>query len=115
MGIEFVKKAAPSFRKGLDRMRVALATPTLFTQHPACTPQVYAANLLNGYSPLVGEKLGVRLDGERVLILRGIDAVGAFRSPTPELIDALRASHNEGCGLIHEVHDIACIAEVSLC
>jgi len=115
MGIEFVKRAAPSFRKGLDRMRVALATPTLFTQRPTCTPQVYAANLLNGYTPSVGEKLGVRLDGERVLILRGIDAVGAFRSPTSELVEALRASHNEACGLIHEVHDIACIAEVSVC
>jgi len=107
MGIEFVKRAAPSFRKGLDRMRVALATPTLFTQRPTCTPQVYAANLLNGYTPSVGEKLGVRLDG--------IDAVGTFRAPTSELVEALRASHNEACGLIHEVHDIACIAEVSVC
>lgn len=115
MGIEFVKRAAPSFRKGLDRMRVALATPTLFTQRPACTPQVYAANLLNGHMPSIGEKLGVRLDGERVLVLRGIDTIGAFRSPTPELLEALRASHNEACGLIQEVHDIACIAEVSVC
>jgi hypothetical protein len=31
------------------------------------------------------------------------------------VVEALRASHNEASGLIHEVHDIACIAEVSVC
>lgn len=115
MGIEFIRKAAPSFRKGLDRMRIALATPTLFTQQPVAAPQAYAANLHRGYLPSVGEKLGVRLQGEQVLILRGVESVGAFRSPTAELLDALRASHNEACGLVHEVHDVACIAEITVC
>jgi hypothetical protein len=115
MGIEFIRRAAPSFRKGLDRMRIALATPTLFTQQPACTPQAYAANLEPGYLPMVGDRLGVRLDGERVLVLRGLHAVGTFSRPTVELVAALRASHGEACGLVHEVHDIACIAEISVC
>jgi hypothetical protein len=115
MGIEFIRKAAPSFRKGLDRMRIALGTPTLFTQQPACTPQAYAASLEGGYLPTVGEKLGVRLDGQRVLVLRGLDAVGTFSSPTAELVGALRASHGEACGLVQEVHDIARIAEITVC
>jgi|SRR5580658_4647165 hypothetical protein len=115
MGIEFVRKAAPSFRKGLDRMRIALATPTLFTQQPACTPCAYAANLQGGYTPAVGDKLGVHLDGERVVILRGLDAVGSFRSPTVELLEALRASHGEACGLVQQFHEIACIAEITVC
>jgi hypothetical protein len=115
MGIDFIKKAAPSFRKGLDRMRIALATPTLFTQQPASAPHAYAANLDGRYLPSVGEKLGVRLEGERVLILHGIESVGSFRSPTVELLEALRASHNEACGLVQEVHDVAWIAEITVC
>ena len=34
MGIDFIRKAAKSFRKGLDRRRIELATPNLFTQKP---------------------------------------------------------------------------------
>ena len=33
MGIDFIKKAAPPFRKGLDRRRIELATPTLFSRN----------------------------------------------------------------------------------
>ena len=29
MGIDFIRKAAPSFRKALDRRRIELATPSL--------------------------------------------------------------------------------------
>lgn len=115
MGMDFIRKAAPSFRKGLDRMRIALATPTLFTQQPASTPCAYAASLNGGFTPTVGDKLGIRLDGERVLILRGLDLVGSFRTPTTELLEALRASHGEACGLVQQVHDIACIAEITVC
>jgi hypothetical protein len=115
MGIEFVKKAAPSFRKGLDRMRIQLATPTLFTQQPAYAPRAYAANLHRGQTVSTGEKLGVRLDGEHVLVLRGIDPVAIFNSPTVELMEALQASHGEACGLVQEVHDIARMVEITVC
>jgi len=115
MGIEFIRRAAPSFRKGLDRMRIALATPTLFTRQPSSSPHAYAADLLGDQLPAIGEKLGVRFDGERVLLLRGIESIGAFRCPTSELLEALRESHNEACGLVQEVHEIACIAEITVC
>lgn len=115
MGLDFIRRAAPSFRKGLDRMRIRLATPTLFTHEPTCAPQAYAAALEGDFSPAVGEKLGVRLAENRVLVLRGLTTVGSFASPPPELIDALRASHGEACGVVHAFYDIARVAEISVC
>jgi hypothetical protein len=115
MGIEFVRKAAPSFRKGLDRMRIRLATPTLFTQQPECAPHAYAASLRNGETLTAGEKLGVRLDGQRVVATRGLSPVAVFKNPTSELMQALVASHGEACGLVQEVHVIAGVAEITVC
>lgn len=115
MGIDFIRKAAPSFRKGLDRRRIELATPNLFTQQPTSAPRAYAAQL-RGDKPLaVGEKLGVRLDGQNVLATRGLDLVAVFKSPTAELKSALSASFGEACGTVQAVHSAARIAEITVC
>jgi hypothetical protein len=115
MGLDFIRRAARSFHKGLDRRRIELATPTLFTQQPTCAPRTYAANLNDGQTLTTGEKLGVRLDGERVLAMRGLDPVASINSPPAELMDALSASHGEACGIVQQVHDIANVAEISVC
>ncbi len=115
MGLDFIRKAARSFHKGLDRSRIELATPTLFTQEPAAAPRAYAATLRNGQTVTPGEKLGVRLDGGAVVVLRGLDPVATFDQPQPELVKALSASHGEACGVVQEVHDMARMAEIKVC
>ena len=115
MGLDFIRKAAPSFRKGLDRMRVKLATPTLFTKEPTCSSPAYAANLRKNKDVETGEKLGVRLDGEQVLALRGLDLVAVFDNPPSDLKAALMASHGEACGVVQTVHSIARVAEITVC
>lgn len=115
MGIDFIRKAAPSFRKGLDRMRIELATPTLFTQQPGCAPRSYAASMRSGRTLAIGDKLGVRLDGQLVTAFRGLDQVATFNNPPAELLEALAASHNEASGLVQRVHDIAQVAEIAVC
>ena len=115
MGIDFVQKAAPSFHKGLDRKRIELATPNLFTQQPTCAARAYAAIVRNGHSLQPGEEVCVRLEAERIIALRGLDTVAVFDSPTSELFGALVESHGEACGLVQEFHDIAHIAEIIVC
>jgi hypothetical protein len=115
MGIDFIRKAAPSFRKGLDWRRIELATPNLFTQEPISVPRAYAAQLRNDQTITVGEKLGVRLDGQNVLALRGLELVAIFKSPTADLKDALTASFGEACGTVQAFHSIARIAEITVC
>ena len=115
MGIDFIRKAAPSFHKGLDRQRIELCTPGLFTQEPTSVSRTYAANVHNGQTLTSGEKLGVRLEGERVLAMRGLDHVATFDNPPGELVKALSLSHGEACGVVQKVHDIALTAEISVC
>jgi len=115
MGLDFIRKAAPGFRKGVDRMRIKLATPTLFTQQPESKPRVYAAQLLGQRISICGEKLGIRLDGDQVHALRGLDVIATFTSPTSELKDALQASHGEACGEVQTMHIAAGIMEIALC
>ena len=115
MGLDFIKKAAPDFHKGLDRARMALNTPRLFLQQPGSVPQTYAVQLRNEKTLQNGEKLGVRLDGQNVLLTRGFELVGVFKNPTPEVRAALTESHGEACGIVRTVHAIAQVVEVTLC
>jgi hypothetical protein len=115
MGLEFVRKAAPSYRKGLDRKRIELATPNLFTQNPICAPRAYAASLRTGVMLTAGEKLGIRLDDRQVVALRGLSPVAIFSAPSAELMEALKASYGEAYGVVQVVHDIAHMAEITVC
>ena len=115
MGIDFIRKAAKSFRKGLDRRRIELATPNLFTQKPSVAPRAYAAQLRNEATVGVGEKLGVRLDGQNVLATRGLERVAVFKSPSADLKNALSASFGEASGTVQTVHSVSRIAEITVC
>ncbi len=114
MGLDFIRKTAPSFHKGLAQKRIELATPTLFTQHPASAPRTYAAHVFSGETLARGEKLGVRLDGGCVVALRGLDHIATIDNPPAELIEALSATHGEACGFVQEMHDIAHVAEITV-
>jgi hypothetical protein len=115
MGLDFIKKAARSFNKGLDKARAALGTPTLFRLQPGCVPQTYAVQLRANKTLQNGDKLGVRLDGENVLATRGFELVGVFKNPPPEVKAALSESHGEACGIVQTIHSIAGVAEITLC
>jgi len=115
MGLDYAEKRAKSYRKGLDNSRIELGTPGLFTQQPNCMPRAYAATVRSGQTLKPGDKVGVRLDGEQVVVLRGLDHVATFTNPTAELKTALVASYGEGCGIVQDSHAIACTAEITVC
>lgn len=114
MGIEFIRKAAKSYRKGLDRRRVELGTPDLFTRQPDRAPRAFAAKLREGHEVTRGEKLSVCLDGGQITVLRGLDPVATFINPPMDLKDAVSASHGEACGQVKEIHEMAGVAEITV-
>lgn len=115
MGVDFVRKIARSFHKGLDRRRIELATPTLFARPVTAAPRRYAVSLQDRQVVCGDEQLGVHLAGDRVVMLRGLLQVGVFERPSAALLDALAESHGEACAIVREVHDLARTAEVELC
>ena len=115
MGMDFLRKAAKSFHKGLDQSRVELGTPDLLTRQPDCEPRAYAASIRANGTLRPGEDLSVRLQGGRIVAQRGMDIVAEFDSPPTELVKALNESFGEACGTVTHVYDIANTAEITIC
>ena len=115
MGLDFIRNAAKSFHKGLDKSRVDLGTPDLFAHEPHCEPRSYTATIQTGRELTSAEDLGVRFHNGKIVAQRGMDIVAEFDSPPPELINALQDSHGEAYGKVREVHEIAATAEISVC
>ena len=116
MGLDFIRNAAKPFSKGLDRSRVALATPDLFTLQPQREPRIYVAKVLENEALNDGENLCIVMaqDGE-VAVRRGLKIVANIESPPPELIEASKASHDIAFGTVGTVYRMSNMAEVSIC
>ena len=115
MGLDFIRKAAKSFHKGLDQARVDLCTPGLFTQRPHCESRAYAAEIRANRELSPGEELCVRFHDGKIVAQRGMGIVAEFHTPPSELVEALKESFGEACGTVLEVYDDADTAEISVC
>ena len=115
MGIDFIRKAAPVFRRGLDQRRVELGTPDLFSRSLEGKPRAYAASMHDGENLSEGDKLCVCLKDNQVLAMRGLLPVAQIRNPPAELVAGLQSSFGEASGVVQMVHKQACIAEICIC
>jgi len=115
MGLDFIRNAAPSFKKGIDRSRIALATPSFFTQQPVVGARFYSALLHPGESANVGEKFGVRMCDQRISLYRGLTQFAVLENPPASLVQAISDSFGEAYGTVEELLDEAELIEVSIC
>jgi len=115
MGVDFIEKAAPTFRKSWDRAKVRLGTSELFTRLPECTARTAAAELVGCARLAVGDYLTVEHDGDGLIALRGQSVVARFLDPPQELVLAVKDSCGVAKGTVEQVHEMAAIAEISLC
>lgn len=116
MGSDFVKKAAPSFNKSWDRGRVSLATADLFTQSPSCAARSVKGDIIGDVRLQSGDAVTVeRGAGGSLIAKRGLTEVAYINQPTADVIRALDASCGIARGTVEQVHDLAAVAEISLC
>jgi hypothetical protein len=115
MGTDFFRKCAPSFQKGLDRRRIELGTPDLFSRTLVGIPRAYAASVYHSEYLAEGDRLCVCLRGSQVIALRGISIVAEIRNPPADLVSGLTASFGEACGQVQTIHEMAGIAEIAVC
>jgi hypothetical protein len=113
MGLDYAEMVARSYRKGLDRTRVAASTPTLFTQQPDSAPRSYTAKVQNGQTLSVGDERCVRVEGEQVVVMDGLTRVATLNNPTADLKDALKEGRG-GCATVRDVHDAAQTVEITI-
>lgn len=115
MGIEFIRKAAPAFRKRWDRDRLDLGTPTLFTQQPGCNSYSAIAGLRGGVSVEPGDNVTVQQTDRGVVAYKGAVEVGVFAAPTPDLLNILAEGYGIAPGRVEHVHPLAQAADIKLC
>ena len=115
MGLDFIRKAAKPFDKGLDHSLVELATPGLFTVQPDCQPRTYAAAIQSGKELSYGEELNIRLINGKVVAQKGIDTVAEIDSPPRDLVEALMKSYGVAQGKVQDVYEMADTAEIAVC
>ena len=115
VGVDFINRIKKPFKKGLDRARVELATPHLFTKEPNHQARSYKASIVEGESISEHDTLNVRLmEKNQVVALKGLNVVAELESPPGDLIEGLRESHGEGCGTVLVVHALASVAEIEV-
>ena len=114
MGIDFIKKAAPRFRKGLDWRRIELATPTCSRKNlqQRRAPMRCNCGMTNPWRSATNWASGSMVKASAT---RGLDLIAVFKSPTAELKSALAASFGEACGTVQAIHSVARIAEITVC
>src|SRR4051794_6620286 len=95
MGADFVRKAAPSFRKSWDEARVALATDTLFTRTPDRVARSMDFDVTDDVELRRGDQVTVEKDGKDLVAKRGVKEVARSTSPPDGLVRAVEAS----CGI----------------
>lgn len=114
MGSEEMKKRRPSHDKYIDRQKVELATPTLFTQTPENQPRSCVATISPGASLTPGETLVVEAENNCLLGRRGNEIVVTIPNPPAEMLDGVRNGAGVASGKVVEIHSLSQRAQVTL-
>jgi hypothetical protein len=114
MGADFVDKATPTFKKGWDRERVALAEGDLLSRLPTATLRSFTAVTCAGANLRKGDRVTVEKVGSALVVISGHSDLARAEQPAPELLDAVAARCNVAPAVIDEVYSLAGIVDVIL-
>jgi hypothetical protein len=115
MGVEFIQRAAPTFKKSWDRGRKALGTADLFTRTPDMAGCSAAFVIANNARLSPGECVVVESEGSDLIARRGLAEVARADAPPAQLLRAVEDSCGVAKGTVEQIHEVAGMAEISLC
>jgi hypothetical protein len=114
MGAEELRKRRQTHNKYIDRQRVLLATPDLFTQVPENRPRSCVAIIEPGENVVPGERLVVEEGNNCLVGRRGETTVLTMPYPTTEMLHDMRNAAGIASGEVLEVHNLSRRAQVTL-
>jgi hypothetical protein len=117
MGVDFIKRAAKTFKKSWDEGRKELGTSKLFTREPQCVGRSAPFELAPNASLAVGDAVTVELAkvGSALIARRGLAEMAHADAPPPELIRALQDSCGIGKGTVEQFHGLSGVVEILIC
>jgi hypothetical protein len=115
MGLDFIRTAAPNFNRVLDRRLVELHTPKLFSRDLPIVSRTARAELCEGVTVKVGDKVLLRIIDGKIVLQRLNTAIARCPNAPAEFIAHLHAGAGIAEGEIVSVQSISQTLEVSIC
>ncbi|SFO45035.1 hypothetical protein [Sphingomonas sp. OK281] len=115
MGADFIEKTGRSFRKSWDKGRLERATTDLFSRTPECDSPAGVAEVREGMILQEGEPLVIQMTETGLVARRGIVEVAHFITPSNALLRVVEQGCGIGRGRVEAFHELAKVAEISIC
>jgi hypothetical protein len=115
MGLDFIRKIAPSFKKALDRRAVMLRSPGLFTRDIPLVARSASADVCHNSPLKVGEKVILRVSAEKTVVQRDTVIVANFSNPPADFVEHVRAGAGVAHGQVKAVHELSGKVEIEVC
>lgn len=113
MGIDFIRRVAPNFRKAWDRRRVELCTPDLFTKPVVESSRTAIAEIVGTRLLKAGEGVIIEDSSSGLVCRVGIETVARFSDPPLHLCALTKAAAGLAKGRVEAVHELSGFAEIS--
>lgn len=114
MGLDFIRRAAPSFIKGWDRGKTDLTNPTLFTKHPDCRTRTTVANIDDGARAKAGEQVAICVRDTKLILVRETALIGVIENPPPDLFRAIDGAGGCALGQVVRINPLSGTADVEI-
>lgn len=114
MGLDFIRRCAPTFTKAWNRGRHDLATPTLFTREPGARARSVVA-LSDGIGQVTtGSEVTVASDGNGLVMLKGTRRIGTAPSVPADVLRDIKDAGGFTVGTIGTLHPLSESFDVEL-
>ncbi|MEJ1961765.1 MAG: hypothetical protein WDO56_09535 [Gammaproteobacteria bacterium] len=114
MGVDFMQRSAPSFKKAWNNGKIELATPCLFTRQPGTRARSVLAQASPGGQPASGASVTVMCDDAGLVVLSGTHAIGRIGSPPSDELKRINEAGGIALGTVGEIHPISETFDVEL-
>src|SRR5258708_11839749 len=114
MGLDFIRRAAPTFTKSWNRGANELAQPTLFTRYPECRTRTVVAQLDERAALAPGAHLAICTRASALILVHETMQVGVVEAPPADLFRAIQEAG--GCALasLSRINPLSGTADVEI-
>jgi hypothetical protein len=114
MGLDFIRRAAPSFKKSWDHGAEQLARADLLTRYPDSPARTCVAELIDPTNVQVDAVFLVQLIDDQLLLIDGLHKIGHIPNAPADLIKMLVQVGGCAKGRILRIHSLGGSADVAV-
>jgi hypothetical protein len=114
MGVDFIRRAAPTFKKSWDHGAEQLARADLLTRFPECPTRTCVAELVNQTNLHPDSVFLVQRIDDKLLLIDGLHQIGQIPDPPADLVKMLGEIGGCAKGRILRIHSLGGAADVAI-